>query len=136
MLTVATVGICLVVGVLVTNARRFVPTRLVGAASRAATIGYAVPGPVVGDGRGPHPRRPRPMLDPFGRGLPGTVATGSFLALVYAYGVRFLAPSLTSVESGLDQVPDDLTSSARSLGAAPVDGGGSGPPAADRRRAC
>ena len=118
-LTLTTVALCLVVGVLVVNARRFVPTRWVGVARRAATIGYAVPGPVVAMGVIITLVALDAALDPFGRGLPGTVATGSFLALVYAYGVRFLAPAITSVESGLDQVPDDLTSSARSLGLAP-----------------
>jgi iron(III) transport system permease protein len=104
---------------LVTNARRFVPTRLVGAARRAATVGYAVPGPVVAMGVVLTLVGLDQMLDPFGRGLPGTVATGSFLALVYAYCVRFVAPSITSAEAGLDQVPDDLTSSARTLGSRP-----------------
>lgn len=118
-LTLTTVAICVAIGVLVTNARRFVPNRLVGVARRAATVGYAVPGPVVAMGVIITLVALDAALDPFGRGLPGTVATGSFLALVYAYGVRFLAPSITSVESGLDQVPDDLTASARSLGARP-----------------
>jgi iron(III) transport system permease protein len=118
-LTLTTVALCLVVSVLVVNARRFVPTRLVGAARRAATVGYAVPGPVVAMGVIVTLVAVDQALGTIGRGLPGTVATGSFLALVYAYGVRFLAPSITSVESGLDQVPDDLTSSARSLGARP-----------------
>lgn len=118
-LTVTTVVLCVVIGVLVVNARRFVPNRLVGGFRRAATIGYAVPGPVVAMGVIITLVGLDAALDPFGRGLPGTVATGSFLALVYAYGVRFLAPAITSVESGLDQVPDDLTASARSLGSRP-----------------
>jgi iron(III) transport system permease protein len=118
-LTVTTVVLCVLIGVLVVNARRFVPNRLVGGFRRAATIGYAVPGPVVAMGVIITLVGLDAALDPFGRGLPGTVATGSFLALVYAYGVRFLAPAITSVESGLDQVPDDLTASARSLGARP-----------------
>ena len=31
-------------------------------------------------------------LEAIGLGLPGAVATGSFLALAYAYAIRFLAP--------------------------------------------
>jgi iron(III) transport system permease protein len=42
------------------------------------------------------------------------------LVLVYAYVVRFLAPGLAAVESGLEQVPDEMTASARSLGATPL----------------
>jgi iron(III) transport system permease protein len=82
-------------------------------------VGYAVPGPVVGIGVVITLVAVDSLLDPFGYALPGTVATGSFLVLVYAYGVRFLAPGLTSAEAGLDQVPVDLTSSARSLGSRP-----------------
>ncbi|MET0578743.1 MAG: ABC transporter permease subunit, partial [Ilumatobacteraceae bacterium] len=52
-------------------------------------------------------------------GLPGVVATGSFVALAYAYVIRFIGPGLGTVESGLGQVPDEITSSARALGARP-----------------
>lgn len=118
-LVACTVAVCLVVGVLVANARRFAAGRLVGVARRVATVGYAVPGPVVAMGVVLALVFVDDVIDPLGGDLPGTVATGSFLALVYAYGVRFLAPSLTSIEAGLEQVPDDLTASARSLGARP-----------------
>lgn len=118
-LTLVTVALCVVLAILVTNARRFAPGRLVDGARRAATVGYAVPGPVVAMGVVIALVAVDQALGAIGRGLPGTVATGSFLALAYAYGVRFLAPSLTSAEAGLDQVPDDLTASARSLGARP-----------------
>jgi iron(III) transport system permease protein len=60
------------------------------------------------------------LLEFGGLGLPGAVATGSFIALVYAYVIRFLAPGMGTVEAGLGQVPDEYTSSARSLGARPT----------------
>ncbi len=119
-LTLCTVGICLLVSVLVANGLRFAPSRIVAVAKRLSTIGYAVPGVVVAMGVILTLVGLDQFLGLFHRGLPGTVATGSFLALVYAYAVRFLAPSVTSVESGLDQVPVDLTSSARSLGSRPA----------------
>lgn len=119
-LTAATVAVCLVVGILVVNAARFSGTRAVRAARQAATVGYAVPGPVVAMGVVLALVALDDLVDGAGLDLPGTVATGSFLALVYAYGVRFTAPSLTSVESGLDRVPQDLTASARSLGSPPT----------------
>lgn len=119
-LTLWTVGICLVVSVLVVNAVRFAPGTFTRAAKRASTVGYAVPGVVVAMGVILTLVGVNDVLHQFHRTLPGTVATGSFLALVYAYGVRFLAPSLTSTESGLEQVPADLTASARSLGERPL----------------
>lgn len=120
-LVVYTVLICTVVAVVVANARRFGGRRSTAIASRAIAVGYAVPGPVVGIGvllatvaldRG---------LESVGLDLPGFVATGSLLVLVYAYTVRFLAPGLSAVESGVGQVPEEMTASARTLGAPPVE---------------
>ena len=54
-----------------------------------------------------------------GGGLPGTIATGSFVTLAFAYAVRLLAPALGSVQSGLDHVATDVTAAARTLGARP-----------------
>jgi iron(III) transport system permease protein len=118
-LTAFTVGICVVVALVVTNARRFGRAGAVGVANRASAAGYAVPGPVVAMGVILALVALDGALESFGLGLPGAVATGSFVALVYAYAIRFQAPALNSVESGLGQIPDEVTASARSLGARP-----------------
>ena len=118
-LTAFTVGICLVVSVTITNARRFGNPRLVGVANRLSAIGYAVPGPVVGMGVVLALVAVDAVLEFVGLGLPGFVATGSFVALVYAYAVRFLAPGMGTVEFGLAQVPEEVTASARTLAAPP-----------------
>lgn len=118
-LTLTTVIVCLGLGVAVTNARRFGDGGLVGVANRIAVAGYAVPGPVVAMGVILALVGLDRLLDGIGLGLPGAVATGSFLALAYAYAVRFLAPAVTAIETGVDQVPEELTASARSLGARP-----------------
>ena len=118
-LTVTTVVICLVVAVLVTNARRFGAERTVAPANRLTAIGYAVPGPVVAMGVVLAVVALDDLLDGIGLGLPGAVATGSFVALAYAYAVRFVGPALGTVEAGLGQVSDEVTASARSLGAPP-----------------
>ena len=83
-------------------------------------VGYAVPGPVVAMGVVLALVAVDDLLERGGLGLPGFAATGSFIALAYAYSIRFLAPGAAStVESGLTQVPDEVTASARSLGAPP-----------------
>ena len=46
------------------------------------------------------------VLEGIGLGLPGTVATGSLVGLVYAYSIRFLAPGLNAIEAGMAQVPE------------------------------
>ena len=116
-----TVLICTVVAVVVANARRFGGRRSTQLASRAIAVGYAVPGPVVGMGVILTMVAVDTGLEAAGLDLPGFVATGSLLVLVYAYTVRFLAPGLSAVESGVAQVPEEMTASARTLGATPLE---------------
>lgn len=118
-LTLVTVLVCLVVAIVATNARRFAAPRIVGSANRLTAFGYAVPGPVVAMGVVLALVALDDALEAIGSNLPGAVTTGSFLAMAYAYAVRFLAPALASVEAGLANIPDEITSSARSLGAPP-----------------
>jgi iron(III) transport system permease protein len=97
---------------------------LVAAANRAAALGYAIPGAVIAVG----------ILVPLGRldnwlaaGIesalgvkPGLLLTGTIVALVYAYVVRFLAVALQTMEAGLAKVTPSMEDAARSLGASPA----------------
>jgi iron(III) transport system permease protein len=97
---------------------------LVAAANRAAALGYAIPGAVIAVG----------ILVPLGRldnwlaaGIesalgvkPGLLLTGTIVALVYAYVVRFLAVALQTMEAGLAKVTPGMEDAARSLGASPA----------------
>jgi iron(III) transport system permease protein len=116
---VSTAVVCTAAAIVVTNASRFGNHRLTGIAARLTAFGYAVPGPVVAIGVVLALVAFDDLLGGIGLGLPGAVATGSVVGLVYAYSVRFLAPGLNTVEAGLGQVPDEVTASARSLGARP-----------------
>lgn len=120
-LVAITVAICVGVAVVVANAHRFGGQRVTRVANRAIAVGYAVPGPVVGIGVILVTVAADRALESIGLGLPGFVATGSLLVLVYAYSVRFLAPGLSAVESGIGQVPEEMTASARTLGASPLE---------------
>jgi iron(III) transport system permease protein len=105
-------------------AARLSPGRLVAAANRAASLGYAIPGAVIAVG----------VLVPLGRldnwiadGLEaafgvksGLLLTGTIVALVYAYLVRFLAVALQTMEAGLSKVTPRMDEAARSLGATPA----------------
>jgi iron(III) transport system permease protein len=119
-LVAASVAVCMVLAILLANATRFGDRRITRAAGRAVTVGYAVPGPVVGVGVLLFTVAVDAVLERFGWGLPGVMATGSIAVLVYAYAVRFLAPGVGAVESGLAHVPDEMTASARVLGAGPA----------------
>ena len=119
-LTAVTIGICLLASALVANSHRFTSARIVRYAARVSIVGYAVPGPVVAMGVVLTLVGLDDLLGAAGGGLPGFAATGSFIALAYAYAIRFLAPGLTAVEAGIGQVHVDVTSSAQSLGASPM----------------
>jgi iron(III) transport system permease protein len=119
-LAAATVAVCVTVAVVLASARRFGRPSITRLSTRIAAVGYAVPGPVVGIGVVLATVGADRLLGGVGLGLPGAVATGSFATLVYAYSVRFLTPSLNAVEAGLEQVGDEVTASARTLGARPA----------------
>lgn len=119
LLAALTALVCVTVALAITNGARFVRGPTTRLAARLTAIGYAVPGPVVAIGVVLALVALDDLLEGIGLGLPGVVATGSLIGLVYAYSIRFLAPGLTAIEAGLAQVPEEVTSSARSLGARP-----------------
>jgi iron(III) transport system permease protein len=110
--------------VLLAYAARLARRPLVAYAARASALGYAIPGAVIAVG----------ILVPLGRldnvlaawlqsafGVDvGLVFTGTIIALVYAYLVRFLAVALQTVEAGLARVTPSMEDAARSLGAGPL----------------
>jgi iron(III) transport system permease protein len=121
-------GLAAVAGVLLATAMAYASrlsrAPLVAAANRAAALGYAIPGAVIAVG----------ILVPLGRldnwiagGLEaafgikaGLLLTGSIVALIYAYLVRFLAVALQTMEAGLARVTPRMDDAARSLGATPA----------------
>jgi iron(III) transport system permease protein len=124
-LTLAGVAAVLAVALalLLGYAARFGGGRLAGAAGRLAAIGYAVPGSVIAVG----------VLAPLGFvdgrlhawlsaqfGLaPGLLLTGTAVALVYAYLVRFLAVSVNAVEASFARITPAMDGAARTLGLRP-----------------
>ena len=87
-------------------------------------MGYAVPGAVIAIGvLIPAARIDNLLADAaaavFGIST-GLVLTGSIVALVYAYLIRFLAVALQSVESGLSRITPAMEDAARSLGLGPA----------------
>ena len=103
--------------------KRLLRSRLVTAAVRVVASGYALPGTVVAVG----------VIIPFAWfdnqldgwlrehfGLSsGLLLSGSLVALLFAYMVRFLAISIQSVESGLGNIKHSMDDAARSLAYTP-----------------
>ena len=109
MTAVLAVGVAL----LLTAQVRLQPNRISRAVMGVMNLGYAVPGAVIVVG----------LLLPMGwiqkswpqSGL-GYWLTATFLGLMWAYMVRFVAVALQSVQSGYTRVPSSLDDSARMLG--------------------
>lgn len=110
--------------VLMTYAARLSKHPAVIAANRMAALGYAIPGAVIAIG----------VLVPLGRADniiaiwaentfridTGLLFTGSIVALVYAYLVRYLAVAVQTVEAGLSKITPSMDDAARSLGLGPT----------------
>lgn len=83
---------------------------------RVASLGYAMPGPVVAVGA-------VITLAALDRALPlptGVALVGSVAGVVFALVVRYLAVGYQGVDAGLDRVPSETVDSARVLGAGPL----------------
>jgi iron(III) transport system permease protein len=109
MTAVLAVGVALVL----TAQVRLQPNRISRAVMGVMNLGYAVPGAVIVVG----------LLLPMGwiqKSWPqsslGYWLTATFLGLIWAYMVRFVAVALQSVQSGYTRVPPSLDDSARMLG--------------------
>ena len=100
--------------------KRVIPGKVTIASIRTASIGYAIPGTVIAvgviipfawiDGR-----IDTFMQSSFGISS-GLIFSGTLIAVMFAYVVRFLAISLQTVESGLEKIKPSMDDAARSLG--------------------
>lgn len=105
--------IAIVICVLLAYAARVTRSRVQDACNRIVSMGYAIPGAVIAVGI----LIPLSRLDAWAADHGMTlVLTGSVVALVYAYLVRFLAVSYQSVQSGLAKITPSMDASARILG--------------------
>ena len=103
---------CLALGVLLTIGLN--RSRASGAiTARLATLGYAVPGPVVAIGV----LVTLAAVDRSGWLPDGWLLVGSVIGLIYALVVRFLAVAYQGIDSSVAKVPPSTVASARTLGA-------------------
>jgi iron(III) transport system permease protein len=93
------------------------------ASTRIAAMGYAIPGSVIAVGILIPIGRLDNFIDSFMRSTfnisTGLIFSGTIMALVYAYLVRFMAVSYGAVESSLSKIKPNLDEAARSLGHRP-----------------
>jgi iron(III) transport system permease protein len=115
--------IVVAIGLLLTYAQRRASVRA-ESLLRLSTLGYAVPGTILGIGvlvpfaafdNALHAL----LMAQFGWGT-GLLLSGTIAALVYAYAIRFLAISFGTLETGLAKVTPNITAAARTLGRTPM----------------
>lgn len=113
-----------IVAMIIAYGLRLRKNRAMAAAARIASMGYAVPGAVIAVG----------VLIPFAAfdnwlddwmiahfGIStGLVLSGTIVAVVFAYLVRFLAISLNTVEASLGKITRHMDDAARTLGHRPI----------------
>ncbi|MET0026868.1 MAG: iron ABC transporter permease [Candidatus Thiodiazotropha sp.] len=104
-------------------ARRLQGGWLVASAVRIASMGYAIPGTVIAIGVMIPFAALDNQLDEWMRARfgwsSGLLLSGTLVALLFAYLVRFLAVSLQTVEAGLGKIRPSMDEVARSLGSGP-----------------
>ena len=103
--------------------KRILPGKTTIVSIRTASIGYAIPGTVIAVGviipfAWLDIRIDTFMKSSFGISS-GLILSGTIVAVMFAYVVRFLAISLQTVESGLDKIKPSMDDAARSLGYRP-----------------
>ncbi len=120
--TVAAVLVVLAAVVLVYGIRLF-PTWGLRAAARVATLGYAVPGSVAAVGVLLVLAAIDQATASVSQRLLGRTIeiflVGSWISLLFAYLVRFLAPGFQTVEAGVGRIRPSLDEAARGLGRSP-----------------
>ncbi|MDP4823419.1 MAG: iron ABC transporter permease [Aestuariivirgaceae bacterium] len=123
LLAAAAAAVTVMAGLFLAYAKRMARGRVVAFTVKLASIGYAVPGTVLGIG----------ILVPlsgFDNGLDafmraqfgistGLILSGTVFAVMLGYAIRFLAISFGNLETGLERVTPSLSAAARTLGRGP-----------------
>jgi iron(III) transport system permease protein len=123
LLAAAAAALCVGIALLLTYASRLNPRPWLRRVSRVTVLGYSMPGAVVAVG----------VLVPFAwldhrvdgvmqatLGIPtGLLLSGTLVALIFAYSVRFMAVAFLPVESGFTRICGRVDDAARALGASP-----------------
>ena len=115
--------IAVLIALILAQGTRMNTGRFGRAATRLATMGYALPGAVIAAGVlitvAIIDRTIMSASESLFGINPGLLLTGSIVGLLYAYVVRFMAVAYNSVESSMVKVTPNMEEVARTLGATP-----------------
>jgi iron(III) transport system permease protein len=124
MLAAITAVIAVLIALLLSYGKRLIKSNTVDASVRVASMGYAVPGTVIAIG----------VLIPFAwldtsidnwmretfNISTGLLLSGTLVALIFAYTVRFLSVSVQAIDAGLGKIKHSMDDAGRSLGLSPL----------------
>ncbi|MGO3343889.1 MAG: ABC transporter permease [Marinomonas sp.] len=116
--------IAVALALVLSYALRLSPSKGVATAVSSAGVGYALPGTIIAIGvivplAWLDHRLIDLVKDVTGEKI-GLVFSGTIVALLFAYAVRFMAVSLGAVQSGLGNIKPSMDMAGRSLGLTPV----------------
>ena len=116
--------VVVVLGLILAYAHRSQRGKRINTFLRLASVGYAMPGTVLGIGVLIPLAYFDNSVDAFMRSSfgvsTGLLLSGTITAIIFAYAIRFLAISFGSLESGLEKVTPNLIFAARTLGRTPL----------------
>ena len=120
LLSAVAAGLALLVALVIAYGQRLRGGRIIAVATRIASLGYAVPGAVLGVGVLIPFAFFDNTVDAFFRQYfdisTGLLLSGTLVAVIFAYVVRFLAIALGQVESSLAKISPSMDMAARTLG--------------------
>jgi iron(III) transport system permease protein len=108
------------VALLLSHLARWQNSQLLKSVMRFASLGYALPGTVLGIGVlvpfGQFDQWLNRTLAGWGASGPGLLLSGTIFALVFAYATRFLIIAVSQVEDGMAKIPTNMDDVASTLG--------------------
>jgi iron(III) transport system permease protein len=123
-LAAVTTFLALILALLISYSHRISKSKVTFIAKNIAGLGYAVPGLVIAVGTLIPLAFLDNRIDAFMRAnmniSSGLLLSGTLVALIIAYLVRFLAVAINSVDSGLNSIAPNMDQAARSLGLSPL----------------
>jgi len=116
--------VAVTLAILLAYAQRARPIKPVRGVLAMSGFGYALPGTIIAIGvlipLAWIDHRIIELFEAWGWDSPGLVLSGSLIALLFAYTVRFLAVALGSVQAGLEKIKPSLDYAGRSMGHSPL----------------
>ena len=112
--------VAVTLAVILSYAKRNNPIKPISSVIAMSGFGYALPGTIIAIGvlipLAWLDHRIIELFENFGWDNPGLIISGSIVALLFAYTVRFLAVALGSVQAGLEKIKPSLDHVGRSMG--------------------